>query len=55
MVERRPAWTLITHAVLLLGLFVVVFPVYVTLVASTHTAEDLVGKVPLWFGRVVCT
>jgi sn-glycerol 3-phosphate transport system permease protein len=50
MVERRPAWTLITHAVLLLGLFVVVFPVYVTLVASTHTAEDLVGKVPLWFG-----
>jgi sn-glycerol 3-phosphate transport system permease protein len=50
MVERRPAWTLITHAVLLLGLFVVVFPVYVTLVASTHTAEHLVGKVPLWFG-----
>jgi sn-glycerol 3-phosphate transport system permease protein len=50
MVERRPAWTLITHAVLLLGLFVVVFPVYVTLVASTHTSEDLVGKVPLWFG-----
>jgi sn-glycerol 3-phosphate transport system permease protein len=51
MVERRPAWTLITHAVLLLGLFVVVFPVYVTLVASTHTSEDLVGKVPLWFGN----
>jgi sn-glycerol 3-phosphate transport system permease protein len=24
--------------------------VYVTLVASTHTSEDLVGKVPLWFG-----
>ena len=50
MVERRPAWTLVTHAVLILGLVVVVFPVYVTLVASTHTAEDLVGKVPLWFG-----
>ena len=29
---------------------VVAFPVYVTLVASTHTSEDLVGKVPLWFG-----
>jgi sn-glycerol 3-phosphate transport system permease protein len=50
VVERRPAWTFITHAVLLLGLFVVVFPVYVTLVASTHTSDDLVGKVPLWFG-----
>ena len=50
MVERRPAWTLVTHAVLILGIVVVAFPVYVTLVASTHTSEDLVGKVPLWFG-----
>ena len=50
MVERRPAWTLVTHAVLILGILVVAFPVYVTLVASTHTAEDLVGRVPLWFG-----
>ena len=44
MVERRPAWTFATHAVLDLGLLVVAFPVYVTLVASTHTAEDLVGR-----------
>jgi sn-glycerol 3-phosphate transport system permease protein len=36
--------------VLIVGILVVAFPVYVTLVASTHTAEDLVGKVPLWFG-----
>ena len=50
MVERRPAWTFVTHAVLIIGILVVAFPVYVTLVASTHTAEDLVGKVPLWFG-----
>jgi sn-glycerol 3-phosphate transport system permease protein len=50
VVERRPAWTLITHAVLIAGILVVAFPVYVTLVASTHTSEDLVGKVPLWFG-----
>jgi sn-glycerol 3-phosphate transport system permease protein len=50
VVERRPAWTLITHAVLIVGILVVAFPVYVTLVASTHTSEDLVGKVPLWFG-----
>jgi len=51
VVERRPAWTVVTHAVLILGILVVAFPVYVTLVASTHTAEDLVGKVPLWFGN----
>jgi sn-glycerol 3-phosphate transport system permease protein len=50
MVERRPAWTFVTHAVLILGILVVAFPVYVTLVASTHTSEGLVGKVPLWFG-----
>jgi sn-glycerol 3-phosphate transport system permease protein len=50
VVERRPAWTLITHAVLIVGILMVAFPVYVTLVASTHTSEDLVGKVPLWFG-----
>ena len=50
MVERRPAWTILTHAVLIVGILVVAFPVYVTLVASTHTSEDLVGKVPLWFG-----
>jgi sn-glycerol 3-phosphate transport system permease protein len=50
VVERRPAWTVVTHAVLIIGILVVAFPVYVTLVASTHTSEDLVGKVPLWFG-----
>jgi sn-glycerol 3-phosphate transport system permease protein len=50
MVERRPGWTLLKHAVLLFGVFLVAFPVYVTLVASTHTAQDLVGRIPLWFG-----
>ena len=35
---------------LIVGILVVAFPVYVTLVASTHTSDDLVGKVPLWFG-----
>jgi sn-glycerol 3-phosphate transport system permease protein len=50
VVERRPGWTFVTHAVLIIGIFVVAFPVYVTLVASTHTSEELVGKVPLWFG-----
>lgn len=50
MVERRPLWTFTTHAVLGLGLLVVAFPLYVTLVASTHTAEELLTRVPLWLG-----
>jgi sn-glycerol 3-phosphate transport system permease protein len=31
-------------------LLVVAFPLYVTLVASTHTAQELFGQVPFWFG-----
>ena len=50
MVERQRGWTIATHAVLGLGLLVVAFPLYVTLVASTHTAQELLGRVPLWFG-----
>jgi sn-glycerol 3-phosphate transport system permease protein len=50
VVERRPVWTFITHAVLIGGIALVAFPVYITLVASSHTSEELVGKVPLWFG-----
>jgi sn-glycerol 3-phosphate transport system permease protein len=50
MVERRPLLTATTHAVLGLGLLVVAFPLYVTLVASTHDAATLLGRIPLWFG-----
>jgi sn-glycerol 3-phosphate transport system permease protein len=53
MVERRPLWTFTTHAVLGAGLLMVGFPLYVTLVASTHTAQDLLGHFPLWFGSHV--
>ena len=42
MVERRPALTLLTHLVLIVGVLVVAFPVYVTFVASTQTAEAIV-------------
>jgi sn-glycerol 3-phosphate transport system permease protein len=50
MVERRPLWTFATHAVLGLGLLGVAFPLYVTVVASTHSAQELMGHIPLWFG-----
>jgi sn-glycerol 3-phosphate transport system permease protein len=42
MVERRPALSVLTHLVLLLGVLIVAFPVYVTFVASTQTAEQIV-------------
>ncbi|QEZ47034.1 sn-glycerol-3-phosphate ABC transporter permease UgpE [Cupriavidus oxalaticus] len=41
MVERRPFLDFLTHAVLILGIVVVVFPVYLTFVASTLTAEEV--------------
>ena len=53
MVERRPLWTFATHAVLGGGLLLVGFPLYVTLVASTHTAQELLGHFPFWFGSHV--
>ncbi len=42
MVERRPILTFITHAVLVMGVLIVAFPVYITFIASTHTAQDIV-------------
>ena len=42
MVERRPWLNLLSHAVLLLGVAVVAFPVYLTLVAASHTADAIV-------------
>src|SRR5574341_1709461 len=42
MVERRPVLTAASHLVLLLGIAVVAFPVYITFVASTHTAQAVV-------------
>lgn len=42
MVERQPVLTAVTHAVLLVGIAVVAFPIYVTFVASTLPLEDIV-------------
>ena len=39
MIENRPWLTVITHLVLWVGIAIVAFPVYVTFVASTITAE----------------
>ena len=46
MVERRPLATAISHFVLILGMVIIAFPLYITFVASTHTAQDIV-QVPM--------
>src|SRR6187455_1496045 len=42
MVERKPLLTFFTHAILLVGVAIVAFPVYLTFVASTHRPEEIV-------------
>ena len=46
MVERSPFLTALAHLIMLVGVLVVAFPVYIAFVASTHTAEEIV-QVPL--------
>jgi sn-glycerol 3-phosphate transport system permease protein len=41
MVENRPWVTFFSHAVLILGVLAVAFPLYVTFIASTHTLETI--------------
>jgi sn-glycerol 3-phosphate transport system permease protein len=43
MVEKRPGLTVFSHAVLIAGILVVGFPLYVTFVASTRTLEDILS------------
>jgi len=41
MIERRPFLDLLAHLILLIGVLLVAFPVYVTFVASTQTAAEV--------------
>ena len=43
MVENRPWLTVFTHVVLILGVIVVAFPLYVTFVASTLTLDQILS------------
>ena len=47
MIERRPIATLLAHTVLILGVLIVAFPIYLTFVASTQTAEVIAQSRPL--------
>ena len=41
MVERTPLLTAFAHLVLIIGVLIVAFPVYITFVASTHTTQRI--------------
>jgi len=42
MVERSPVLRTLSHLVMVLGLLIVAFPLYMAFVASSHTAQDIV-------------
>jgi len=45
MVENRPFLNLLAHLVLIVGVAIVVFPVYVAFIASTHGGTDFLSDV----------
>ena len=47
MVERRPILDFVAHAVLVLGVVVIAFPVYLAFIASTQSAEQIASSHPL--------
>ncbi len=47
MVENRPWINLLSHLVLIVAVVLVVFPVYLAIIASTHTQNDFITGVPL--------
>ena len=47
MVKNRPLVTALSHLVLVLGVVIVACPVYITFIASTQTAEQIVQNVPM--------
>ncbi len=51
MIEHRPGLTIFCHALLLVSVATLVFPVWITFVASTHTADQMRQvPIPIWPG-----
>jgi len=47
LIENRPVATFLAHLTLVIGVILVAFPVYLTFIASTQTAEQIVQNVPM--------
>ncbi len=52
MVERHPILRVLTHLCLIIGIIILLMPIYFALVASTHSVKDLLqAPIPMWFGH----
>ena len=52
MVERHRFLDFISHSLLVLGVLVIVFPIYLALIGSTHSAQEMAqSPIPIWFGQ----
>lgn len=47
MVEHRPWLTFLTHAILIVGMLLLVLPIYVTIVASSHSLDEITSHFSL--------
>lgn len=47
MIERRPGLTFVSHAILIIGVALIAFPLYLTFVASTQSAEQITQSIPM--------
>ncbi|MDP6707885.1 MAG: sn-glycerol-3-phosphate ABC transporter permease UgpE [Alphaproteobacteria bacterium] len=51
MVENRPYLTLLSHLVVICGVAVIMLPIWITFVASTHPIDNLMtAPIPMWPG-----
>ncbi|WP_336278911.1 sn-glycerol-3-phosphate ABC transporter permease UgpE [Bartonella sp. CB175] len=52
MVENRPVLRFMTHLILIVGIIIICFPVYVAIIASTHSSASFsAGSLPLLPGK----
>ena len=47
MVERRPTLGLLAHAVQIIGVLIIAFPIYLAFIASTYTTAEITSSRPL--------
>jgi sn-glycerol 3-phosphate transport system permease protein len=47
MIEKRPGLTVLAHLILLIGVAIVAFPLYITFIGSTQTAEQIAQSFPM--------
>ena len=41
MVERRPSLGILAHVIMIIGVLLVMFPIYLAFIASTHTPQEI--------------